>query len=264
MTKSALDFMSINVINYLKMTLILVLFLSIFFIPSIAEAWGPLTHVYLGNQLLDIGASIVPFGVYNILKKYKHDFLYGNLSADIIIGRRFQGADKSSHDWNIAWKMLGAARSDRRKAFAYGYLMHLCADSVVHNQDICKLPFSHSLIEIKSDSTVDKKYRKVMKRLDKGMQKENDIFMEKRLESQFFSFKTNKRIFKGVLKVSKFPNYSAVSHFIDNRFPHDISDVNIHGFQQESLVRMCELLNNGKDAEVLKEHPLGKYMRRAS
>ena len=179
------------------------------------------------------------------------------------MGRRFQDIQKNSHDWNIAWKMLGAARSDRRKAFAYGYLMHLCADSVVHNQDTCNQPFSHSLIELKSDSIIDKKYRRVMKRLDKVMQKEHDVFMEKRLESQFFSFKTNKRIFKGVLMVSKLPNYSPVSKFIDNRFPYEISDVNIHGFQQESLARMCELLSNGKDSEALKEHPLGRYMRRA-
>ncbi len=246
------------------MVLILVCFLSIFLIPSTAEAWGPLTHVQLGYQLLDIGASLIPVGVYSILKKYKSDFLYGNLSADIYMGRRFQSADKNSHDWDIAWKMLGAARSDRRKAFAYGYLMHLCADSVVHNLDKCKQPFSHSLIEIKSDSIVDKKYLRVMKRLDKVMQKENDQFMEKRLESQFFSFKTNKRIFKGILMLSKLPNYSPVSSFIDNRFPYEISDVNIYGFQQESLTRMCELLNNGKDSEALKEHPLGRYMRRAS
>lgn len=245
------------------MVLILICFLSVLFIPSIAEAWGPLTHVYLGNQLLETGASLIPVGVYSILKKYKNDFLYGNLSADILMGRRFQSIERNSHNWNIAWDMLGAARSDRRKAFAYGYLMHLCADSVIHNLDKSKQPFSHSLIEIKSDSIVDKKYRRVIKRLDKVMQKENDVFMEKRLESQFFSFKTNKRIFKGVLMLSKLPNYSPVSSFIDNRFPYEISDVNINGIQQESIARMYELLSNGKDSEALKDHPLGRYMRRA-
>lgn len=246
------------------MVLISICFLSILFIPSIAEAWGPLTHVYLGNQLLETGASLIPVGVYSILKKYKNDFLYGNLSADIYMGRRFQGFEKNSHGWDIAWKMLGAAKSDRRRAFAYGYLMHLCADSVVHNLDKSKLPFSHSLIELKSDSIIDKKYRRIMKRLDKVMQRENDTFMEKRLKSQFFSFKTNKRVFKGVLMLSKFPNYSPVSSFIDNRFPYEISDINIHGFQQEALARMCELLNNGKDSEVLKELPLGRYHPKAS
>ncbi len=246
------------------MVLFLICFLSIFFIPSIAEAWGSLTHVYLGTQLLEIGAPLIPVGVYSILKKYKNDFLYGNLSADILMGRRFQSIEKNSHDWSIAWNMINTARSDRKKAFAYGYLMHLCADSVVHNLDTFKQPFSHSWIELKSDSIVDKKYRRIMKQLDKVMQKKNDLFMEKRLESQFFSFKTNKRIFKGILMLSKLPNYSPVSKFIDNRVPYDIRDVDINDFQRESLARMCALLTHGKDSEVLKEHPLGKYIRRAS
>lgn len=245
------------------MTFILICFLTVLFMPASAEAWGPLTHVQLGYQLLDIGAPLIPAGVYAILKEYKHDFLYGNVSADIIMGRRFQGAEKNSHDWSIAWKMLGAARSDRRRAFAYGYLMHLCADSVVHNLEKGTIPFSHSLIEIKSDSLVDKKYRRILRRLDKVMQRENDIFLEKRLDSQFFSFKTNRRIFKGMLMLSRLPSYSPVSTFIDNRFPYQISDVYINGFQQKALARMCELLYYGKNSSVLKEHPLGRYMRKA-
>ncbi|MCK5506057.1 MAG: zinc dependent phospholipase C family protein [Thermodesulfovibrionia bacterium] len=238
--------------------------LSIILIPSIADAWGPLTHVYLGYQVLDIGAALIPAGVYSLLRKYRNDFLYGNLSADIILGRRFQGFEKNSHNWNIAWKLLKASKTDRQKAFAYGYLMHLCADTVVHNLERTTLPFSHSLLEIKSDSIIDKKYRRVLKRLDKTMQRKNDVFLEKKIESLIFSFKTNKRIFKGILVLSRLPNYSPVSNFIDNRFPYQISVGNIYNFQQESLSRMFELLNNGRDSEVLKKHPLGRYQRRAS
>ena len=243
---------------------VLTCILSILLIPSIADAWGPLTHVYLGYQVIDIGAALIPAGIYTVLKKYKNDFLYGNLSADIILGRRFQGFEKNSHNWNIAWKLFGSAKTDRQKAFAYGYLMHLRADTVVHNLERPKLPFSHSLLEVKSDSIVDKKYRGVMKGLDKYMQKKNDIFLEKRLESLFFSFKTNKRIFKGFLVLSRLPNFTPVSNFIDNRFPYEITVGDIYGFQQESLARMFELLNNGKDSSVLEEHPLGRYQRKAS
>jgi hypothetical protein len=237
--------------------------LSIILIPSIADAWGPLTHVYLGYQVLDIGAALIPAGVYKLLKKYRNDFLYGNLSADIILGRRFQGLEKNSHDWNIAWKLLNSSKTDRQKAFAYGYLMHLCADTVVHNLERSRLPFSHPLLEIKSDSIIDKKYRRMLIRLDKTMQRKNDVFLEKKIESLIFSFKTNKRIFKGILVLSRLPNYSPVSNFIDNGFPYQISVGNIYGFQQESLSRMFELLNNGIDSEVLKEHPLGRYQRKA-
>ncbi len=238
--------------------------LSFLLIPSIADAWGPLTHVYLGYQILDIGAALVPAGVYSIIKKYKNDFLYGNLSADIILGRRFQVFDKNSHNWDIAWKLFGSSKTDRQKAFAYGYLMHLCADTVVHNLETFRIPFSHSLLEIKSDSILDKKYRRMLKRLDKVMQKKNDVFMEKKLESLFFSFKTNKRIFKGFLLLSRLPNYTPVSNFIDNRFPYEITIGDIYNFQQESLSRMFELLSNGIDSEVLKEEPLGRYHRKAS
>ena len=184
---------------------LIICFFSILFIPSIADAWGPLTHVYLGYQVLDIGAALIPAGIYGILKKYRNDFLYGNLSADIILGRRFQGYEKNSHNWNVAWKLLEDSRTDRQKAFAYGYIMHLCSDTVVHNIKPNGVPFNHSLLEVKSDSIVEKKYRRVLKNLDKYMQRRNDLFLESKLESLIFSFKTNKRIFKGLLLLSRLP-----------------------------------------------------------
>lgn len=244
--------------------LIISFILSILLLPSIADAWGPLTHIYLGYQILDFGAALVPAGIYAIIKKYRSDFLYGNVSADIILGRRFQSFDTNSHSWEIAWKVLGSAKTDRQKAFAYGYLMHLCADTVAHNMERSKIPFIHSILEIKSDSIIDKKYRRIMKRLDKRMQMKNDIFLEKRLQSLFFSFKTNKRIFNGILVLSRIPNYTPLSNFIDGRFPYEIPVEHIYTFQQEALTRMIELLKNGRDSEVLKEHPLGRYQRKAS
>jgi hypothetical protein len=245
----------------------MLIFLSvvgILLMPSLADAWGPLTHVYLGHQVFDIGASLIPAGIYSVLKKYRNDFLYGNLSADIILGRRFQGFEKNSHNWHVAWNLLQASHTERQKAFAYGYLMHLCADTVVHNLKPRRFPFSHSLLEVKSDSIIDKKYRRVLKNLDKYMQKKNDVFLESKLESLIFSFKTNKRIFKGFLVLSRLPNYTPVSNFIDNRFPYEITVGDIYKFQEESLKRMLELLNNGMDSKVLKKHPLGRYQRKAS
>jgi hypothetical protein len=240
---------------------LIICFFSILFIPSIADAWGPLTHVYLGYQVLDIGAALIPAGIYGILKKYRNDFLYGNLSADIILGRRFQGYEKNSHNWNVAWKLLEDSRTDRQKAFAYGYIMHLCSDTVVHNIKPNGVPFNHSLLEVKSDSIVEKKYRRVLKNLDKYMQRRNDLFLESKLESLIFSFKTNKRIFKGLLLLSRLPNYTPMSNFIDRRFPYEITVGDIYNFQEKSLERMIDVLNKGRDSKVLEKHPMLRHSR---
>ncbi len=237
----------------------IICFLSVLLIPSVAEAWGPLTHVYLGNQILNLGMAAVPAGIYSIIKRYRKDFLCGNLSADIIIGKSFQCKEGNSHSWKMAWQLLMAAKTKRQQAFAYGYMSHLSADTVVHNLEKTGLPFRHSFLEVKSESIIDKKYRKMLKELDRVMQKRHDVFLEDYLESAFFSFRTNRKIFKSMLILSRLSNCAPVSNFIDNRFPYKIPVVDIFKFQQESLNRMIELLNNGKKSEVLKKSPARRY-----
>ncbi len=238
---------------------ILICLLTTLFIPSIAEAWGPLTHAYLGNQVLELGATIIPAGIYSLLKRYRNDFLYGNLSADIILGRKFQAFEKNSHNWDIAWKLLEVAKTGRQAAFAYGYLTHLSADTVVHNLKDSKFPFKHSLLEVKSDSVINRKHGNIVRDIDRITQRKNDIFLEGMLESLFFSFKTNRRIFKGLLFLSRLHNYSPVSNFIHQRFPYGLPVIDIYEFQHESLQRMFELLKNGRNSKVLRKNPLGKH-----
>ncbi len=243
---------------------VITVILSILLIPSIADAWGPLTHLYLGHQILDIGAAAIPAGVYTVIKRYKQDFLYGNLSADIIVGRKYQENDKNTHSWEMGWRLLDLADTDREKAFAYGYLCHLSSDSVVHNIGRKLVPFSHSIIELKAESLVDKKYRKRLKNVDKFIQRRHDPLLEEMLERVFFSFKTNKKIFKGMLFLSRFPNYKHVSKFIHKRFPYEIPVSDIYAFQDDSLCSMICILNNGEDSKVLDDHPLGRHLKRAS
>jgi hypothetical protein len=231
-------------------------------VPLSAEAWGPYTHLYLGQQLISSGMYIVPAGVYALIKEHKGDFLYGNLSADIILGKRFQRLEKNSHSWGVAWKLFKAANTKPQKAFAYGYLAHLSADTVIHNIDKASFPFKHSFLEIKSDSLIEGKYKKILKEIDKSVQKRNDIFLEHVLDSGVFSFRTNRRIFKGFLFLSRVHNYKPVSDFIDKRFSTKIPAADIHNFHQESLDRMFELLRNGKNSKMLHKTPLRKYRGR--
>jgi hypothetical protein len=88
---------------------------------------------------------------------------------------------------------LKATETRQQKAFVYGYLSHLAADTVAHHTYTAdKKNFKHTIWEMKADSIIDKKYWQLARAIDRKVQMRNDVFLENSLESFIFSFKTNK------------------------------------------------------------------------
>lgn len=234
-----------------------ILFLSFFLVPSVAFAWGPLTHFYLGSEVLSLG-SLIPAGIYSILRKYRHDYLYGNLMADIVIGKKYLPEDKNSHSWDVAMNLFDSAKTRQQKAFVYGYLSHLAADTVAHGEfTVNKKNIGHALVELKADSIIDKRYWIKAITIDRSVQQRNDLFLERSLERAIFSFKTNKRIFKGILFLSCF-NQKSIGDLIEKNikgfmFP---SNAYIQSLHDESINRIIDVLNHGKDSKVFEASPL--------
>ncbi len=85
-------------------------------IPSFSFAWGPLTHIYLGSEIYSY-APLIPAGIMTLLRKYRQDFLYGNLMADMILGKKYLPDDKSSHSWDMGLKLMEQAKKGPEKAF---------------------------------------------------------------------------------------------------------------------------------------------------
>ncbi len=238
-------------------TFILILLLSFILVPSIALAWGPLTHFYLGSEILSLG-SLIPAGIYSILRRYKHDFLYGNLMADIIIGKRYLPEDKNSHSWDVAMNLFDEARTRQQKAFVYGYLSHLAADTVAHGKFTGnRKNIGHTLVELRADSIIDKRYWIQAITIDRSVQRRNDIFLERSLERAIFSFKTNKRIFKGMLFLSCF-NQRSIGDLIERNIRGFMSPSNeyIQSLHDESIKRIIDILRNGRDSKVFEESPI--------
>ena len=238
--------------------------ISFLLVPSFAFAWGPLTHIYLGSEIYYLG-SLLPAGIYALIRKYRNDFLYGNLIADIIVGKKYLPDEKSSHNWDVALNLFDAARTHQQKAFVYGYMSHLAADTVAHERFTAgRKNMGHTFLELKADSLIDKQYWFQAIAIDKKVQMRNDIFMESSLERAMFSFKTNKRIFKSVVLLSGL-HHQRFSNLIDRNIivPPAYKKDNIKRLHEESMDRMVDLLQNGRDSEVLKRDPLGhKHKRR--
>ncbi len=226
--------------------LTVLILVGLFLVPSLSYAWGPMTHMYLGSQVLSL-ASLVPAGIYGLIRKYRQDYLYGNLMADTIIGKKYLPDDKSSHSWDVALRVLRQAETDPEKAFAYGYMSHLAADTVAHGiltDDMKNL--EHTWAEMKADGMIKKAYWLRSVSFSRAVQRRNDLFLEQALDRYLFSFKTNKRIYKSVVFMSFF-----------NKKPSKVGHREyLTELHEESLARMVDLLQNGTDAFVLDHRPL--------
>jgi len=209
-------------------------------IPSFAFAWGPLTHMYLGNELLNC-APLIPAGILALLKKHRQDFLYGNLMADIILGKKYLPDDKSSHSWDVGLKMLDQAKTRPERAFAHGFLGHLAADTVAHENLTDELGnMGHTWVEMKADSLIDKAYWLQTVMISRAVRKRSDLLLESSLDSYLFSFKVDysEYFFTMKDKRSIFPggddflkkDFSTISHFLIL-----ISHLSFSGFPFEDL-----------------------------
>src|SRR5512145_3368295 len=220
--------------------------LGLLLIPSFTFAWGPLTHMYLGNEILSL-SPLLPAGICGLIRKYRQDFLYGNLMADSIIGKKYLPDDKCSHSWDVGLRLLNHAETDPEKAFAYGYMSHLAADTVAHEiltEDMKNM--EHTWAELKADSMIKKTYWVQSVTFSRAVQKRNDLFMESALDRYLFSFKTNKRIYKSVVFLS----------FLNKKRKRAMDKDELHKLHFESIARTLDLFENGVDASVLRRSPL--------
>ena len=239
----------------------LLLIISFLFVPAVSFAWGPLTHIYLGNELFSLGA-LLPAGLVEIMRRYRKDFLYGTLMADIIIGKKYMPDNKSSHSWEVAFDLMQSAGTDQQKAFVYGYMSHLAADTVAHNTyTVDKKNIRHTLMEMKADAIIDKRYWLQAIAIDRKTQVRNDLFLENSLERFMFSFKTNKRIFKGMVFFSVI-NQERIGDFIDKRLVTSIPvRSKIEKLHEESLDKIIDLFQNWESSDVVKINPSGNVYK---
>jgi hypothetical protein len=225
---------------------LIVLVLGFILVPSFAFAWGPMTHMFLGNELLNC-APLIPAGILALLQKHKQDYLYGNLMADMILGKKYLPDDKSSHSWEVGLKLLDQAKTWPERAFAYGYLGHLAADTVAHEtltDDMGNM--GHTWTEMKADSIIDKAYWVQTVRISRAVRKRSELLLENSLDSYIFSVKTNKRIYKSMVFLS----------FLNKKRRRGVDRALIHELHEESIARMLDLLKHGTDSVVLQKNPL--------
>jgi zinc dependent phospholipase C len=176
--------------------------------PAPALAWGPVTHVALGVQVL--ATVITPdYPLQAMLLGLPEVFLYGSLAPDIVQGRRLQSRlRRHSHNWSTGIGLLKSAKGPEETVFALGYLAHLAGDVVAHN---FYLPArfigrfesriaSHIYAEARFDSLHGHDYRQILLTLMDSDFRQLDAMLARAIDSPVISFNAHRRLFEGGLK----------------------------------------------------------------
>ncbi len=234
-------------------------------LPGDAFAWGPATHLDVGLSLLNMsGAVFEP--VRLIIERFPQDFLYGNIGADIVVGKNLVEELKHCHNWKVGFKLLRGAEADYQKSFAYGYLSHLAADTVAHNHYIPEMmirSFSartlrHIYWEMRFDSLAERKTWLLAEKAAKEAHPEDDRLLDSIIEDAPLSFRTNKTIFSGILTLHRIERWRRMLKILSSSSRWSLNKDDRERFLKSSVESALSLLNHQTRAACIKKDPIGR------
>jgi hypothetical protein len=171
-------------------------------------AWGPATHIALGEAILG-ALYLLPPAVRALLEKYPLHFLYGSVAADISFAKKYVPEGRHCHSWSIGEEILDSADSEPLAAVGYGYLAHLAADTIAHNIFVPRRllltsttqALGHTYWEHRMDMHVGEDFLTLARHIVVDHDhSEADLLFDGVLSRTLFSFGTNRRIFRGMIR----------------------------------------------------------------
>lgn len=234
--------------------------------PGSADAWGAATHLKLAEHVL-LNRTALPAQLGALLGQYPAFFAYGNIIADLILGKRY-GIDyrDHSHNWQVAFRLADEAQTPELKAAMWGYLSHLAADVIAHHIYVpTKLAAAepglirgHMGWEMVFDLDWGGDYLPTAARLEKDVGRFVDPFLTTRLKRTLFSHKTNKRIFSGTLQVQQIGGYRRLLSGLAKRRPHLPVDNTRADYLDRSLGAIANLAAGERRAAIVAYDPTGQ------
>lgn len=239
--------------------------LVILFLPSDAQAWGIGVHLQTGAWVLDNLARL-PEPLRALLSAHPNDYLYGCISADITLGKKYTHYLKHCHSWRMGRKILTHAVTPGQQACAYGYLSHLAADTVAHSYFV---PFKlmrtynsmflkHAYWEMRFEAHVAPEVWPLARSIGRKDFSENDQLMRGILADTIFSFGTNKRLFNSLLLLNRLQQYQKVLRSLANTSKWAISPEARKDYLELTSAATLSLLQDMDSSPYLSADPTGE------
>ena len=244
----------------------LLIMIGVLLTPSLAYAWGPITHLYYGMEVLDkLPMLLLP--LQELLRTFPKDYLYGCLAADITLKKDLVDYTEHCHNWDIGLALLDKAETPPQKAFAWGYLTHLAADTISHNYFVPYFTVAsyettvlrHIYWELRFDATRDPKLWQMTKDLTRDYNKSHhDELLKTNLKRTLFSFTTNKVIFNRIMSLSQSKKWHGLVSAVHKKSTWALSPQDVKEFQSMAIQAIFDFLNLQKESKYYLIDPSGK------
>ena len=246
--------------------------------PDVAHAWTPGTHIFLGEALLK-SLHLVPGNIAALISAFPHDFLYGSIAADTSMAKKYALAGRHCHSWNVGLEIHERARNDPVRSFALGYLAHLAADSVAHNYFVPRQltvtsttsAIGHSYWESRFEMHLGERFARLAREVILRDHEHSDAHLDRILSPTIFSTPTNRRIFRGMVRVADSDGWQRIFQMISENSRWDLGEQESGAYMDRSFNYIVDFLNRFDSSEVFALDPAGtsplrqaKRIRRAA
>jgi hypothetical protein len=237
--------------------------------PSDAFAWGPAAHVDHGLEILESLALLPPL-LRQLLSAHADDFLYGCCAADIVVGKNMARYAHHCHNWQVGLRILEAARGDRQRAFAHGFLAHLAADVIAHNyvipfkivESFRSMTAKHAYWEVRFDKAALERPGVFMalRKIGRGhRRREHDAFLATHLKraSRLFSFRTSRSLFSSMMFLTRLTRWQRIVGHMAERSRLPLGTEEVREARRLSINSILSLLIDGEHGRAVSVDPTG-------
>jgi hypothetical protein len=236
------------------------------FWPAEAGAWGPVTHLVHGSQVLERITILAP-ALQQMLGTFRLSYLYGCIAPDIMHAKKYtRSVYTHCHCWAVGWRVVEAARSEEERAFAYGYLSHLAGDVHSHNHYVpVRMVMSYEAValrhlywEARFDSSQAAEHWGLLREVVASPHQACDAHVEREVERTLFTFKTNKRIFDSLMTLQRMEQWHGMVRQVAGRSRYPLPTAEVERFNDDCIESIGALLSQGRESPCQQADPTGR------